>query len=45
VLADLADALTGYERTSGSLHFPIDEPLRDELVRILVEAKLAVLGF
>lgn len=45
VLADLGDSLTGYERTSGSLHFPIDEPLPDELVRSLVEAKLAVLGF
>ena len=45
VLADLGDSLAGYERTSGSLHFPIDEPLPDELVRSLVEAKLAVLGF
>jgi uncharacterized protein YdhG (YjbR/CyaY superfamily) len=45
VLADLDDALSGYERTSGSLHFPIDEPLPDELVRRLVEAKLAALGF
>lgn len=44
VLADLGDALTGYERTSGSLHFPVDQPLPDALVRSLVEAKLAVLG-
>ena len=44
VLADLGDALTGYERTSGSLHFPIDEPLPDDLVRKLVDAKLAILG-
>lgn len=44
VLADLGDALTGYERTSGSLHFPIGEPLPDDLVRRLVEAKLALLG-
>ena len=44
VLAGLGDALSGYERTSGSLHFPIDEPLPDELVRELVEAKLAALG-
>ena len=44
VLADLGDALAGYERTSGSLHFPVDEPLPAELVRRLVEAKLAILG-
>ena len=44
VLADLGDALAGYERTSGSLHFPVDEPLPDELVRKLVEAKLKTLG-
>ncbi|GAA4733741.1 hypothetical protein GCM10025782_36580 [Pedococcus ginsenosidimutans] len=43
VLAGLSDALTAYERTSGSLHFPVDEPLPDELVRSLVEAKLATL--
>jgi uncharacterized protein YdhG (YjbR/CyaY superfamily) len=45
VLAGLGDRLTGYEYTSGSLHFPIDEPLPDDLVRSLVDAKLAVLGF
>ena len=45
VLARLADELTGYTRTSGSLHFPIDEPLPDALVRRLVEAKLDLLGF
>ena len=44
VLAGLGDRLTGYERTSGSLHFPIDEPLPDDLVRSLVNAKLAILG-
>jgi uncharacterized protein YdhG (YjbR/CyaY superfamily) len=40
VLPELADDLVGYEYTSGSLHFPIDEPLPDDLVRRLVEAKL-----
>lgn len=40
VLADVGDVLAGYERTSGSLHFPVDEPLPDELVRRLVEARL-----
>lgn len=44
VLADLGDLLVGYERTKGSLHFPVDEPLPDDLVRRLVEAKLALLG-
>lgn len=44
VLTGLDDLLTGYERTSGSLHFPVDQPLPDDLVRRLVEAKLAVLG-
>jgi uncharacterized protein YdhG (YjbR/CyaY superfamily) len=40
VLAELADELMGYEYTPGSLHFAIDEPLPDDLVRRLVEAKL-----
>ena len=44
VLADLGERLEGYECTSGSLHFSIDEPLPDDLVRELVHAKLAVLG-
>jgi uncharacterized protein YdhG (YjbR/CyaY superfamily) len=44
VLADVADDLEGYDRTSGSLHFPVDEPLPDDLVRRLVEAKLRRLG-
>src|SRR6476659_6351982 len=44
VLSVLGDRLDGYERTSGSLHFPIDEPLPDDLVRSLVNAKLAILG-
>ncbi|GAA4720711.1 DUF1801 domain-containing protein [Nocardioides conyzicola] len=44
VLSHLGDRLDGYERTSGSLHFPIDEPLPDDLVRSLVQAKLEILG-
>jgi uncharacterized protein YdhG (YjbR/CyaY superfamily) len=44
VLGDLGDALAAYQRTAGSLHFPVDEPLPDDLVRRLVEAKLARLG-
>jgi len=44
VLDDLGDHLAGYTRTSGSLHFAVDEPLPDDLVRELVEAKLRRLG-
>jgi uncharacterized protein YdhG (YjbR/CyaY superfamily) len=44
VLGDLGDDLATYERTAGSLHFGIDEPLPDDLVRRLVEAKLARTG-
>ena len=44
VLAELAEELAGYERTSGSLHFAIDQPLPDDLVRRLVDAKLTQLG-
>jgi uncharacterized protein YdhG (YjbR/CyaY superfamily) len=44
VLGDLEDELDGYTRTSGSLHFPVDEPLPDDLVRKLVDAKLRRLG-
>lgn len=44
VLASLDERLAGYERTSGSLHFAVDEPLPDDLVRDLVEAKLEILG-
>jgi len=44
VLADLADRLGGYTHTTGSLHFPVDQPLPDELIRQLVQAKLDLLG-
>jgi uncharacterized protein YdhG (YjbR/CyaY superfamily) len=40
VLAELGDAVAGYDSTRGSLHFPADRPLPDDLVRALVEAKL-----
>jgi uncharacterized protein YdhG (YjbR/CyaY superfamily) len=43
VLPALGDRLRAYEFTSGSLHFSIDEPLPDDLVRRLIEAKLATL--
>lgn len=43
VLPALGDHLRGYEFTNGSLHFSIDEPLPDDLVRRLIEAKRATL--
>ena len=44
VLGDLGDAIAAYEHTSGSLHFAVDTPPPGDLVRRLVEAKLARLG-
>ena len=44
VLDELGDDLAGYERTSGSLHFPVDQPLPEDLVRRLVEVKRALVG-
>ena len=44
VLTEVGDQLSGYECTAGSLHFAIDEPLPADLVRRLVEAKLALLA-
>lgn len=44
VLADLEGRLGGRKHTTGSLHFATDEPLPEDLVRDLVEAKLAQLG-
>lgn len=44
VLTDLAEEIHGYAHTSGSLHFAIDEPLPDDLVRQLVESKIRLLG-
>ena len=40
VLAELADELTGYERTKGALHFRIDEPLPAGLVRKLIRTRM-----
>src|SRR4249919_3624091 len=44
VLADVGHAVAGYDTTPGSLHFPVDQPLPDDLVRALVEAKLRRVG-
>jgi uncharacterized protein YdhG (YjbR/CyaY superfamily) len=44
VLGELGDEVAGYRTTKGSLHFPVDQPLPDQLVRRLVETKMRQLG-
>jgi uncharacterized protein YdhG (YjbR/CyaY superfamily) len=44
VLPELHDELAGYEMTSGSLHFPIDKPLPESLVKKLIEVRLRQVG-
>ncbi len=44
VLAEVADLLDGYQRSTGTLRFPVDEPLPAALVARLVEVKLAHLA-
>jgi uncharacterized protein YdhG (YjbR/CyaY superfamily) len=41
ITAQLADRLQGYKTAKGSIQFPADAPLPDELVVALVEARLA----
>ena len=41
VLAALDSKLTGFVRTGGSLHFPLDEPLSSELLAALIEEKMS----
>ena len=40
VFPELADELAGYEKTSGALHFAIDQPLPRELVAKLIAVRL-----
>jgi uncharacterized protein YdhG (YjbR/CyaY superfamily) len=40
VFPELRDELAEYVTTSGSLHFPIDRPLPEALVRKLIEVRL-----
>lgn len=40
VLNQLDDELAGYERTPSALHFPIDRPLAEPLVKKLVQIRL-----
>lgn len=44
VLNTLADEVAGYEMSKGALRFAVDEPLPDDLVRKLVEARRRELG-
>jgi uncharacterized protein YdhG (YjbR/CyaY superfamily) len=44
VLPTLASELTGYEGTTGSLHFPIDEPLPRDLVDKVLTTRMKQLG-
>lgn len=41
VLDQLADELRGYTMTKGALHFPVDEPLPEPLVRRLIGVRRA----
>lgn len=41
ILGQFADQLEGYSMTKSALHFPLDRPLPDTLVRKLLEARLA----
>jgi uncharacterized protein YdhG (YjbR/CyaY superfamily) len=45
VLGALEDELNAYERTAGSLHFAVDQPLPEALVRRLIATRLRELGF
>ncbi len=40
VLGQFADELRGYSMTKSALHFPLDSPLPESLVRKLLEARL-----
>lgn len=44
VLAELAAETEGYTRTSGSLHFPIDEPLPPVLIKKLLTTRMRQAG-
>jgi uncharacterized protein YdhG (YjbR/CyaY superfamily) len=41
VIPQLAKELQGYTSTSGSLHFPVDQPLPEALVRRLLAVRMA----
>lgn len=44
VFPELREELAGYPTTSGSLHFPVDTPLPEPIVRKLIEVRLRQVG-
>ena len=44
VLPALGEDLANYEQTKGSLHFPLDKPLPQRLVKKLVTTRMRQLG-
>ena len=44
LLASYADALEGYDRTKGSLHFSREKPLPDGFLDDLVRGRVATIG-
>ncbi|HTW18611.1 MAG TPA: DUF1801 domain-containing protein [Mycobacteriales bacterium] len=44
VFRELADETREYEQTTGSLHFPIDEPLPRPLIKKLLEIRMRQAG-
>ena len=44
VIEKLSGELAGYESTAGSLHFPVDRPLPEALVRKLISVRLEEIG-
>jgi uncharacterized protein YdhG (YjbR/CyaY superfamily) len=41
VIPELAEETAAYPSAKGSLHFPVDEPLPQALVRKLLEVRMA----
>lgn len=41
VIPQLAKETEGYTKTKGSLHFPVDKPLPKQLVKKLLDARMA----
>ena len=41
MIPQLAEETAAYTSTKGSLHFPVNEPLPEALVRKLLEARMA----
>jgi uncharacterized protein YdhG (YjbR/CyaY superfamily) len=44
VLPALAEDLSGYGQTKSALHFPLDQPLPQDLIEKLLEAKMRQVG-